>query len=151
MQAQGSQISTETNQEYKAEVEGWLVNLDEAYALSKATGKPILANFTGSDWCGWCIKLKNAVFVTEEFKTWAAQNVILLELDYPRKKQIPEIIRQQNQNLQAAFGIRGYPTVHLFTLDKNEQTNQYNVNLMGTSGYSPDTASFVAKLTGGQK
>ena len=52
---------------YAPENEGWLVNLDEAYALSKKTGKPIMANFTGSDWCGWCKKLTADVFSKPEF------------------------------------------------------------------------------------
>jgi hypothetical protein len=43
------------NEEFtKAEDEGWLVNLEEAYKISKETNKPILANFTGTDWCVWC-------------------------------------------------------------------------------------------------
>ena len=46
----------------KAEDENWLVDLEEAYALSKKTNKPILANFTGTDWCGWCKKLRAEVF-----------------------------------------------------------------------------------------
>ena len=45
---------SQTKEEYKAENEGWLVKIEDAYAESKKTGKPILANFTGSDWCGWC-------------------------------------------------------------------------------------------------
>ena len=57
---------------------GWIVSLDEAVALSEKTGKPIMANFTGSDWCGWCIRLKAEVFDTPEFKDWASDNVILL-------------------------------------------------------------------------
>ena len=78
---------------YKAGNEGWLVNLDEAYNLSKKTGKPIMANFTGSDWCGWCKRLSAAVFQKPEFKQWADENVVLLELDFPRRKKIPDAIR----------------------------------------------------------
>ena len=85
---------------YKATHEGWLVSIEEAHALSKKTGKPILANFTGSDWCGWCKKLSAAVFNKPGFKTWAKDNVVLLELDYPRRKQVPNEIRAQNQSLQ---------------------------------------------------
>lgn len=52
------------NTPYKATHEGWLVSIDEAFTLSKKTGKPIMANFTGSDWCGWCKRLSAAVFFT---------------------------------------------------------------------------------------
>ena len=50
-------------QKYKASMNGWEVNLDAAQAISIKTGKPILANFTGTDWCGWCIRLKKEVFL----------------------------------------------------------------------------------------
>ena len=85
---------------YKSAKEGWLVNLDEAYSISKKTGKPIMANFTGSDWCGWCKRLDAAVFSKDEFKKWAKDNVVLLELDFPRRTQLPTEIQQQNAGLQ---------------------------------------------------
>src|SRR5690606_2500467 len=77
--AAGQEIAVE---EYKPENPGWLVNIDEAYEISQKTGKPILANFTGSDWCGWCKKLTATVFSKPEFNEWAEKNVILLELDF---------------------------------------------------------------------
>ena len=80
----------------KAQDEGWLVDLEEAYNQSKQTDKPILANFTGSDWCGWCKKLRAEVFSRPEFKTWAKENVILLELDFPRRKRLPDQQIEQN-------------------------------------------------------
>ena len=106
--------------EYTAENPGWLVNLDEAYALSKKTGKPIMANFTGSDWCGWCKRLTASVFSKDEFKVWAEKNVVLLELDFPRKKTLPQNIQAQNTNLAQAFQVAGYPTVWVFNLNNLE-------------------------------
>ena len=120
---------------YKAHAEGWLVDLNEAYALSKKTKKPILANFTGTDWCGWCIKLKAEVFDKPEFKEWAKKNVVLIEIDFPRKKQLPEEIKQQNAGLQQAFQVTGYPTIWLFNLDKDPKTNQYKIEALGKTGY----------------
>lgn len=119
---------------YKASMEGWEVDVNKAYEISQKTGKPILANFTGSDWCGWCIKLKNEVFTKDEFKVWAKKNVVLLELDFPRRFQLPEEIKQQNYGLQQAFGVVGYPTIWVFNLSKSE-TGQYNIDAMGKSGY----------------
>lgn len=63
----------------------WYTSLEEAAKVSMTTGKPIMANFTGSDWCGWCKKLKREVFDKTEFKNWANNNIVLLELDYPRR------------------------------------------------------------------
>lgn len=129
-------------QEYKAENEGWLVNMEEAYAQSKKTGKPILANFTGSDWCGWCKRLTKSVFSKKDFKTWASDNVILLELDFPRRKTLPENIRKQNAGLQQAFQIRGYPTVWLFDLDKDD-AGQFSISALGKTGYTKTVSEFT--------
>lgn len=132
---------------YKAENEGWLTDLDQAYELSKKSNKPILANFTGSDWCGWCKRLTANVFVHKEFKDWAAQNVILLELDYPRRKELPEEIRGQNASLQQAFQVSGFPTIWLFRLSKDvANNNQFNISPLGKTGYADSVESFTSAL-----
>lgn len=135
-------FAQEAASEYKAENEGWLVNVDEAYALSKKTGKPILANFTGSDWCGWCKRLTKSVFIHDEFKEWAEQNVILLELDFPRRKQLPENIRQQNASLRQAFAVRGYPTIYVFDLEKNDKGG-YEISALGKTNYKKTVKEFT--------
>jgi protein disulfide-isomerase len=129
-------------EDYKAKNDGWEVNIDKAYELSQKTGKPILANFTGSDWCGWCIRLDKSVFHTDEFKKWAADNVILLELDFPRRMKLPQEIRQQNANLQRAFKITGYPTIWVFDLSKDEN-GQFAISALGKTGYSKTSREFT--------
>ena len=128
---------------YKAKNEGWLVKIEEAHALSEKTGKPIMANFTGSDWCGWCKRLDAAVFTKPEFKKWAAENVVLLELDYPRRKSVPDAIRQQNASLQQAFGVRGFPTVWVFKLEEGEQQGQISILGLGKTGYKSNVKEFT--------
>lgn len=130
---------------YKAENEGWLVSIDEAYALSKKTGKPIMANFTGSDWCGWCKRLTASVFSKKDFKSWASDNVILLELDFPRKTKLPENIRQQNASLQQAFQVRGYPTVWVFHLEKDTD-GQFQIEGLGKTGYRKTVKEFTGDV-----
>jgi len=71
----------------QSDAETWETDLNKAIALSYETKKPIMLFFTGSDWCGWCIRLQNEVFRTETFTKWAEENVILVELDFPRKKR----------------------------------------------------------------
>lgn len=129
---------------YKANHEGWLVSLEEAHVLSNKTGKPILANFTGSDWCGWCKRLSANVFDHKEFQDWAKQNVILLELDYPRGKQIPQDIASQNSNLQQAFGITGFPTIWVFKVKKEKE--QYNIIPYGKTTYAQDVPTFTGAV-----
>ena len=141
-----SALEVEVDNEYKAENEGWLVNLEEAFQLSQKTGKPIMANFTGSDWCGWCKRLTASVFVQDEFKKWAAENVILLEVDFPRRKQLPANIQEQNAGLQQAFQVRGYPTVWVFHLTKDPQLNQFQVQALGSTGYKASAQEFIADV-----
>ena len=130
---------------YKAGHEGWLVNLDEAYAQSKKSGKPIMANFTGSDWCGWCKRLSSAVFNKPDFKKWANDNVVLLELDFPRRTSIPQKYKEQNAGLQQAFQVRGYPTVWVFDLDKDAK-GQYSISALGKTGYTPTVEQFTSGI-----
>jgi len=107
--------------------EGWIENFPEAFELSVKKGKPILANFTGSDWCGWCIKLDKAVFQTEDFKKWAEENVILLELDFPRRKKLDPEIETNNNYLQSIFKVRGFPTIWIFTVQQQED-KKFSIN-----------------------
>jgi len=95
--------------------EGWLTSYNEAVSQAKKTGKPIMVDFTGSDWCGWCIRLHGEVFDKPEFKKWAAKNVVLLELDYPHQKPQPKALKEQNDKLMRKYGsvVEGFPTVLL--------------------------------------
>ena len=97
--------------------EGWTDNYEKAIAQAKAENKLVLADFTGSDWCGWCIKLKAEVFDKDEFKAAAPKSFVLLELDYPQKKELPEALRKQNEKLQEQFQIEGFPTILLLDAD----------------------------------
>jgi len=135
-------IALTAQSDHKAENEGWLVNLEEAYTESKKTGKPIMANFTGSDWCGWCKKLTRDVFVKPEFKKWADKNVVLLELDFPRRKSLPADLKSQNAGLQQAFKVRGYPSIWVFEMDKDAK-GQVNLNALGKTGYSKTVSQFT--------
>ncbi|MFT6707403.1 MAG: thioredoxin-related protein [Flavobacteriales bacterium] len=136
----------QSQEAYKAENEGWLVSIDEAYTLSKETGKPIMANFTGSDWCGWCKKLTASVFSKKDFKTWADENVILLELDFPKRTQLPDDIKEQNAALQQAFQVRGYPTVWVFHLDKDANNGQFQIDGLGKTGYRKSVKEFTTDI-----
>ena len=131
---------------YASAKEGWLVDLDEAYALSAKSGKPILANFTGSDWCGWCKKLDADVFSKPEFQAWAKKNVILLEVDFPRRFQIPQKNRSQNAAMQNALQVTGYPTVWALNLTKDPASGQYQIDGLGKTGYTPTADQFISTV-----
>jgi thioredoxin-related protein len=137
-------LNIQAQSDYKAHNDGWMVDMNKAYEESKKTGKPIMANFTGSDWCGWCTRLTNDVFSKPEFKKWAKDNVILLELDFPRRKQLPDDIRAQNSSLQQTFQVTGYPTVWLFNVDKNPENNNFMINALGKTGYNKSVDAFIS-------
>jgi thioredoxin-related protein len=91
--------------------EGWMTNFEAAKAKAKAENKPMLVDFTGSDWCGWCIKLDKEVFSQAEFKEYADNELVLVELDFPRSKKQAAELKAQNEALAQQYGIRGFPTV----------------------------------------
>ena len=97
----------------KQESSSWLTDFNEAKELAKKTNKKILINFTGSDWCGWCIKLDKEVFSKEEFKKWSKDNLVLLKIDFPRYKKLPQEISQKNYILSQKYGVKGFPTILL--------------------------------------
>src|ERR1043165_2382217 len=97
----------------------WYTDINQVYELSNKSHKPIFAFFTGSDWCGWCHRLEHNVYSKPGFKEWAKKNVILLELDFPRNKKLPDALMQQNAGLQQFFGVQGYPTVWVFFMHKD--------------------------------
>jgi protein disulfide-isomerase len=93
--------------------DAWLTNFEEAKKQAAETGRPILVDFSGSDWCGWCIKLDKEVFAQEAFKTYAAENLILFLADFPRSTPQSDEVKAQNQALSQTYGVRGFPTVLL--------------------------------------
>jgi thioredoxin-related protein len=106
----------------------WLTDHAKALEKAKAENKPVVMDFTGSDWCGWCIKLDKEVFSTSQFKTYATQNLVLLKLDFPHRRNLPAAEKKQNEALAAKYGIRGFPTVVVL----NPEGNQ-----VGQLGYRP--------------
>jgi len=112
----------------------WHENLQEAVKISNKENKPLMLFFTGSDWCGWCIRLQKEVFFKPEFKKWANENVVLVELDYPRKKAQPADLKTQNARLQSQFGVRGYPTIWFVKAD-SDSSGHLNLSQLGKTGY----------------
>lgn len=97
----------------------WLTDLDAAKAQGVKENKPVLVDFTGSDWCPPCKALHKQVFESAEFAAVASQYV-LVELDYPKSKpQSPEL-KAKNAALSKQFGITGFPTVLLLDAKSGE-------------------------------
>lgn len=94
-----------------AETVNWQTDLPKAQAQAKQEGKLVMLDFTGSDWCGWCIKLNKEVFSTPEFAEYAAKNVVCVEVDFPNKKKLSPAQTQANDALAKKYKIQGYPTI----------------------------------------
>lgn len=89
----------------------WMTDFDAAKARATKEGKAVLIDFTGSDWCGYCIKLRRDVFDKDDFTVYAKDKFVLLEIDQPRKiKMDPEKLAA-NRKLAETYGVDGYPTV----------------------------------------
>ena len=82
----------------------------------------MLLDFTGSDWCGWCIKIDKEVFAKPEFKNFSEKSLILVELDFPQGKTLPDAVKAQNSELQRKFKVNGYPTLVLLSPSGKEIT-----------------------------
>ncbi|MEO8044011.1 MAG: thioredoxin family protein [Spartobacteria bacterium] len=89
----------------------WLTGFEVAKAQARAENKLLLMNFTGSDWCPPCMMLEKAVFAKPEFRDYAADHLVLLEVDFPRRKSLPDEQRAANTALAQKYGIEGFPTV----------------------------------------
>jgi thioredoxin-related protein len=112
----------------------WHTDMAEAVKLSKKSKKPLFIFFTGSDWCGWCMRLQKEVLKTPEFEAWAKKNVILVELDFPKKNLQTDEVKKQNAELVQSFGVRGYPTVW-FTDAVKGKDGKINFTPYGSIGY----------------
>ena len=112
----------------------WHTDIDKAIEISSNTKKPLFLFFTGSDWCGWCIRLQKEVFFKPEFKKWANKNVVLVELDFPKRTKLDEKTLRQNRKLAREFGVRGYPTIWFATANRTSE-GKININKLGSQGY----------------
>jgi protein disulfide-isomerase len=89
----------------------WQNDYKKARQEAKANNKLLLLNFTGSDWCGYCIVFDREVLSKQQFKDYASKNLVLLEVDFPRRKEQSVDTRRQNQELAQQFQIDGFPTI----------------------------------------
>ena len=122
---------TKAGAQAQLDQELWMEDYAAALSLSEETAKPILINFTGSDWCVWCQRLTDEVFSQQEFIDYAAENFILLKIDFLMNTPQPEEIRNENIALMEKYGVQGFPTIVF--IDNQE-------NVLGITGYQPGGA-----------
>ncbi|HEV7405496.1 MAG TPA: thioredoxin family protein [Chthoniobacteraceae bacterium] len=113
---------------------GWTDDFDKAVEKAKAEKKNVLLDFTGSDWCGFCLKLDKEVFATPKFKAWAQKNVVLVQVDFPHTKKLSAKVTKQNAALEAKYPAGGYPTIVIINPDGNALVKKVGYN----PGSGPD-------------
>lgn len=118
----------------------WGTDFAKSSAAAEKAGKYMLLDFSGSDWCGWCMKLDKEVFSKPEFKEYAGKSLELVLVDFPRRKPQSAAVKKQNAGLAEKYGIQGYPTVIVLAPDGK---------LVGKTGYQPGGATkYVEQLKG---
>ena len=110
----------------------WKISYTQALAEAGRSNKPIFALFSGSDWCSPCIKLEKTILDTEEFRKFATLNLVLLQVDFPRRKKMMPIQRQMNEELSKKFGVDSFPTI-LILSPKGSVLDQ-----LGFEGQTPE-------------
>src|SRR5512141_2794027 len=120
-----------------AEEGQWLTDLPKAQEKAKAENKLVMLDFTGSDWCGWCIKLNKEVFSKPEFAEYASKNLVLMEGDFSRAKKQSAELKKANAALQQKYKVEGYPTIIVLNSDGKK---------VGELGYEPGgPKAFIAE------
>lgn len=117
---------------------GWITDYEQGQQEAQANHKLMLLDFTGSDWCGWCKLLEKEVFSQPQFKDYASKNLVLVELDFPKRKTLPDTLKTQNVRLAHRYQIQGFPTIVLVNGDGQK---------VGELGYvEGGPAAFIAEL-----
>ncbi len=98
----------------------WTDDFTAALEQGRTDGRYLLLNFTGSDWCVWCHRLRDEVFVQDAFLDYAAESLVLVEVDFPMKKVLPDSVQAQNAELDERFDVSGYPTIVIVSPDNEE-------------------------------
>lgn len=118
---------------------GWLDDYSTAVSIAKSTNRPIMVFFTGSDWCGWCKRLRQDVLDTPEFQTYATKNLVMLYVDSPGRVRLPAALVQHNQTLKTMLRQSGgVPNTIILTSDGSRIGN--------ISGYRKDFREELNKI-----
>jgi thioredoxin-related protein len=94
-----------------ADESGWVTGFAEAAEQARNENKLLLLDFTGSDWCGWCMKLDAETFSRPEFLDYASKNLVLVKVDFPMHTSLPSEVKEGNRALKNKYDVNGYPTV----------------------------------------
>jgi thioredoxin-related protein len=122
----------------------WTTDYKRAQEEAKSSHKLLLLDFTGSDWCGFCIQLDKVILQQPQFKDYASKNLVLMEVDFPRRKAQSAETRKQNMELARRYQIEGFPTLVVLN-GEGETVWRYD------GLYQGGIAAFLAELDKARK
>jgi thioredoxin-related protein len=124
----------------------WLVNFNDAQAQAIKEQKPILVNFTAGDTCSMCEKLYTDVFSTPVFKEWAGKYLVLLEIDFSKKNQLPPSYEEQHEAMAGSLKVDSYPATWILNITHEPENNRFKVKPMGKIGYQETPEKFIGAI-----
>jgi protein disulfide-isomerase len=98
----------------------WSADYNAALLRAKESGRRVLINFTGSDWCHWCIKMDEETLSQKAFKEYADKHLVLVIVDSPMREPLDEETATRNENLKRQYGVEGFPTFVVLNPDGKE-------------------------------
>lgn len=121
----------------------WTMDLDAAKKMANEKKIPILLDFSGSDWCGWCKLMEKSVFAEQKWKDYAKDNLMMVMIDFPQDTSlVPEKYVKRNAELKIKYAVQGYPAF-IFLDDDGETV----LGQLGASeGQTPE--GFIKSLQG---
>jgi thioredoxin-related protein len=131
----------------------WTMDFDAAKKVAAEKKLPIILNFTGSDWCGWCKLMEEQVFTKEEWSKYAKENIMMAFIDFPEDDTlVPEKYVERNQALYMKYDISGYPTYIILDSDGTTKLGQLGADQDKTPEiFIGEIKKALSKSTGGKE
>jgi thioredoxin-related protein len=126
-----------------AQTSTWSEDFAKSADEAKTSGKFMLLDFSGSDWCSWCKKLDKEVFGQNDFKEYAAAHLVTVLIDSPRSRTLNKETLQQNERLMQKYGIQGFPTIILLS-PEGDMAGQTGYQYGGAEKYVAHLKEIIA-------
>ena len=123
----------------------WRTDLPGSLNQARSDNKLVLLDFTGSDWCPWCIKFDQDVLSTDRFAGYAASKLELVKLDFPRSTPQSDDLKRANDALAKQFNVDGFPTYVLLNSDGRELGRQVGYREGGPDAFIAELDNFSKK------
>jgi thiol-disulfide isomerase/thioredoxin len=123
---------------------GWGTDIPAAFRQARSEHKNVLLDFTGSDWCPWCIKFDEDVLKQEAFMSYAETNLVLVRVDFPRHTELPPELKAANDAASKRFNVDGFPTYILLSPDGKELGRQVGYREGGPAAFTSELDGYAA-------